>query len=139
MAMKAKATCVALARASWARDKLVLAMPAPLRFELFGHATPPIAWPLVWGLAGVLALLTLGALAALILPLVRPGHDYTNLRQRVNSWWVMVALLTIALALGWQTTLALFAVISFIALREFLSLAPAHREDRLIILASYLV
>ena len=111
----------------------------PLRLVLFGHATPPIAWPLLWGLAAVLALLTLGALTALLLPLVRPGHDYTNLRQRVNSWWVMVALLTIALGLGWQTTLALFAIISFIALREFLSLAPARREDRLVILASYLV
>jgi len=110
-----------------------------LNLQLLGHALPPIAWPLVWGLAGVLTLLTLGALAAVVLPLVRRGHDYTNLRQRVISWWVMVALLSGALALGWQATLVLFAVISFIALREFLSLAPAHPEDRLIILASYLV
>jgi phosphatidate cytidylyltransferase len=50
-----------------------------------------------------------------------------------------VALLTAALALGWQAALALFALISFLALREFFSLAPARREDRLIILASYLV
>jgi len=110
-----------------------------LHLQLLGHVLPPIAWPLIWGLAGVLTLLTLGALAAVLLPLVRRGHDYTNLRQRVISWWVMVALLTVALALGWQATLVLFAVISFIALREFLSLAPAHREDRLIILASYAV
>jgi phosphatidate cytidylyltransferase len=110
-----------------------------LHLQLLGHALPPIAWPLVWGLAGVLALLTLGAIAAIVLPLVRRGHDYTNLRQRVISWWVMVALLSVALGLGWQATLVLFAVISFIALREFLSLAPAHREDRLIILASYAV
>jgi len=110
-----------------------------LNLQLLGHALPPIAWPLVWGLAGVLTLLTLGALAAVLLPLIRRGHDYTNLRQRVISWWVMVALLSGALALGWQATLVLFAVISFIALREFLSLAPAHREDRLIILASYAV
>jgi phosphatidate cytidylyltransferase len=110
-----------------------------LNLQLLGQALPPIAWPLVWGLAGVLTLLTLGALAAGLLPLVRRGHDYTTLRQRVISWWVMVALLSVALALGWQATLVLFAAISFIALREFLSLAPAHREDRLIILACYLV
>jgi phosphatidate cytidylyltransferase len=116
-----------------------MSAPPPLRLELFGHATPPIAWPLVLGLAAVLAALTLGALAAFILPLLRPKHDYANLRQRVVSWWVMVALLTVAIALGWQATLALFAVVSFIALREFLSLAPARREDRLIILASYFV
>jgi phosphatidate cytidylyltransferase len=51
----------------------------------------------------------------------------------------MVALLSGALLFGWQATLVLFALISFLALREFLSLAPARREDRLIILASYLV
>jgi len=114
-------------------------MPAPLRLDLLGSALPPIAWPLVWGLAGVLAILTVGALAAMLLPLLPAGGDYRNLQQRVASWWVMVALLVVALVLGWQATLALFALISFLALREFLSLAPARREDRLIILASYLV
>ena len=113
--------------------------PPPLRLELLGHVAPPLAWPLVWGLAAVVALLTAGAGVAAALPIVRPGHDYTNLRQRVNSWWVMVALVALALTFGWQATLALFAAISFVALREFQSLAPARREDRLIILASYFV
>ena len=108
-------------------------LPLPAAWQI-----PPAAPALVWGLGVVLAILTLGALAAALLPLVRRGKDYTNLRQRVNSWWVMVALLAAALLLGWQTTTALFAAISFIALREFLSLAPARREDRLIILAAYL-
>jgi phosphatidate cytidylyltransferase len=126
-------------------EKLRSVMPAPipsivsLRLHAFGHSTPPIAWPLLWGLGGVIALLTLGALAAALLPRLRPGRDYTELTQRVNSWWVMVALLAVALTLGWKATLVLFAVISFIALREFLSLAPARQEDRLIILGSYLV
>ena len=117
----------------------VMSATIPLRLHLLGYSTRPIAWPLIWGLGGVIALLTLGALAAAVLPRLRPGRDYTELRQRVNSWWVMVALLAAALTLGWQATLALFAVVSLIALREFLSLAPARQEDRLIILASYLV
>ena len=115
-------------------------MGASLQLQLpWIGALPPIAWPVVWGFVGVLALLTAGALAAWILPLARRGRDFTELRQRVTSWWVMVALLTVALALGWQATLVLFALISFLALREFLSLAPARREDRLVIAASYLV
>ena len=116
-------------------------MPAlsPITLALpFGLAPLVLAPVLLWGLGGVLALLTLGALAAAILPRVRPGHDYTNLRQRVNSWWVMAALLTAAVLLGWQATTLLFMAISFIALREFLSLAPMRREDRLVILAAYL-
>lgn len=93
---------------------------------------------LLWGLGGVLGILTLGAIASLLLPLLKPGKDYTNLRERVVSWWVMVALLAGALLAGWPAMVALWVVISFMALREFLSLAPTRREDRLIVLVSYL-
>lgn len=93
---------------------------------------------LIWGLGGVVGLCTLGALAGMLLPILQPDKDHTNLRERVGSWWVMIALLATALLLGWYAVVILFAVISFIALREFLSLAPTRREDRLIILAAYL-
>jgi phosphatidate cytidylyltransferase len=93
---------------------------------------------LLWGLGGVLAALTLGMATAWILPLVKPGGDFANLRQRIVSWWVMIALLAAALVAGWPAVTALFAVISFIALREFLSLARMRPEDRLVVLASYL-
>ena len=92
-----------------------------------------------WGLAGVLGLLVLGALAGVALPLLRPGKDYSELRKRVWSWWVMAALIAGALVAGWQATLVLFAAISFLALREFLSLAPLRREDRLVVLLAYIV
>jgi phosphatidate cytidylyltransferase len=114
-------------------DSSLIAIPMP-----FGLAPLTMAPVLLWGLGGVFVLTTLGAIAATVLPLVRPTKDYTNLRQRVNSWWVMIALLSGALLLGWQATTALFFVISFIALREFLSLAPMRREDRFVILAAYL-
>jgi phosphatidate cytidylyltransferase len=107
----------------------------------FFAATPfnQIAPPLFWGMAGVLVLLILGTAAALALPVLQPGKDHTNLRQRMASWWVMAALVGAALVFGWVATLVLFAVVSFIALREFLSLAPLRREDRLVILLAYLV
>jgi len=110
-----------------------------LHFQpLWGWSPPPLSFSVVWGLLAVLVVLTAAAAVSAALPRLRPGHDFTELRQRVNSWWVMVALLSLAIFLGWQATLILFAAISFIALREFLSLAPARREDRLIILACYL-
>ena len=102
--------------------------------ELFARIAPALGW----GLGGVLAALTLAALAAVVLPTLRPGKDYSNLRDRVASWWVMAALIGGALLLGWQAVTLLFMVVSFIALREFLSLAPTRREDRLVILAAYL-
>lgn len=105
------------------------------RFQSWlGHIPPPLSW----GLAGVLALLTLGGVACLVLPMIQPAKDHGELRRRVTSWWVMAALIAAALLVGWQATLGLFAVVSFLALREFLSLAPLRREDRLIVLLAYL-
>lgn len=91
-----------------------------------------------WGLGAVVALLTFAAVIAALLPRLKPGGDYANLQARINSWWVMVALLAAALLAGWQAVVLLFGLISFVALREFLSLAPIRREDRLIVLLAYL-
>jgi phosphatidate cytidylyltransferase len=93
---------------------------------------------LLWGLGGVLGVLTLAVAITAVLPVLKPAGDFTNLRQRIGSWWVMIALLAGALLLGWAAVTALFAVISFVALREFLSLAPVRREDRLIVATAYL-
>ena len=98
-------------------------------------AQPPA---LLWGLGGVLGVLTLAVAITTALPVLKPGGDFTNLRQRISSWWVMIALLAAALLLGWVAVVVLFAVISFIALREFLSLAHIRPDDRLIVLLAYL-
>src|SRR5258708_4665941 len=62
---------------------------------------------LLWGLGGVLAALTLAVGITALLPMLKPGGDFTNLRQRIWSWWVMIALISGALLGGWKTVLAL--------------------------------
>lgn len=94
--------------------------------------------PLLWGFGAVLAVLLAATALVLILPVLKPAGDWRELRLRVWSWWVMIALLAGALALGWIAVTVLFAAIAFIALREFLSLAPLRREDRLVVLFAYL-
>ena len=93
--------------------------------------------PLVFGFLGVLALLLAGTIAALVLPAMQPGK-WSDLGPRMRSWWVMALLLGAALIAGWQATAILFAFISFLALKEFLTLAPTRKEDRLIVLLAYL-
>ena len=93
---------------------------------------------LVWGGAAVLVFLVLGTAAALVLPRFKAGAGFADLGKRMVSWWVIVALIAGSLIGGWPATTALFAVVSFLALREFLSLAPARQEDRLIIFLIYL-
>ena len=97
--------------------------------------TPPA---LVIGLLAVLGVMLAATALVLILPILKPGGNWRELQLRVWSWWVMIALLVAALALGWIATTLLFAAVAFIALREFLSLAPLRREDRLIVLFAYL-
>ncbi|MFT3729539.1 MAG: phosphatidate cytidylyltransferase [Terricaulis sp.] len=93
--------------------------------------------PLILGFAFVLALLILGTIAAFVLPKLQPGK-WSDLGPRMQSWWVIVVLLAGALMLGWQATAILFGIISFLALKEYLTLAPTRKEDRLIVLFAYL-
>lgn len=106
--------------------------------EVLGELLSEIRPPLLWGFAAVAAALAAGAVAALLLPRIKPDGDWRELNARVWSWWVMAGLLAAVLALGWIAVTLLFAAISFVALREFLSLAPLRREDRLIVLFAYL-
>lgn len=53
----------------------------------------------------------------------------TNLVQRVAAWWVMAVLLTAALASGETVTVLLFLVLSWLALREFITISPTTRRD----------
>ena len=64
----------------------------------------------------------------------------TNLTERINAWWVMVGILAVAFLAGPTMTVILFALASFFALREFITLTPSRPGDRLpLSLAFFLV
>jgi phosphatidate cytidylyltransferase len=52
-----------------------------------------------------------------------------NLNARIRAWWAMVAVFTAAVWIGPTGSILLFALISLLALREFVTLAPTRRED----------
>ena len=52
-----------------------------------------------------------------------------NLISRTNAWWIMAALFATAITLGKSATLLMFALASFFALREFITLTPTRRGD----------
>jgi phosphatidate cytidylyltransferase len=84
-------------------------------------------------LGGVVTLLLIGSLAGRVLE--RQVASATgqivvaNLNARVRAWWVMTAVFTAALATGRIGSVLLFSLISFLALREFITLTPTHRAD----------
>jgi phosphatidate cytidylyltransferase len=52
-----------------------------------------------------------------------------NLNARLRAWWVMCALLAVVVFVGKGATVVLFAVMSLLALREFVTLAPTRPAD----------
>jgi phosphatidate cytidylyltransferase len=65
------------------------------------------------------------------------GASVANLNDRIYAWWVMVAILAVAFLTGTTTTLVLFALASFFALREFITLTPSRAGDRLSLFLSF--
>jgi phosphatidate cytidylyltransferase len=53
----------------------------------------------------------------------------TNLNDRIRAWWVMCGVLALALLTGRTGAAILFAGVSFLALREFVTLAPTRHGD----------
>jgi len=59
----------------------------------------------------------------------KPNAVIANLDARVKAWWVMVAVFGAALATGLIGSVILFGLMSFFALREFITLTPTRAGD----------
>jgi phosphatidate cytidylyltransferase len=94
-------------------------------------------------LAGIVALLTVASLLGYALErrATKPESIATvrNLNARTRSWWVMVLVVGGAILLGHTTTVVLFAILSFMALREFWTLTPSRRGDHYALFLSFFV
>lgn len=90
-------------------------------------------------IAGLFVLLVAGSVAERLLASRMEVEAHRELRQRINSWWGMVGILLVVLIIGRTASLVFFAVLSFVALREFFSILPVRHTDRRVILALYLM
>lgn len=79
----------------------------------------------------VLAVLLIATGAAQLLKRRVGPDDLTiqNFTARINAWWVMVAVIAIAFLAGTAGVVILFAICSFAALREFLTLTNTATAD----------
>lgn len=84
-----------------------------------------------WLIGGVIGLLVLATLIGTVLARSRPGPVVENLNARIRAWWVMAAVLLVCFLAGKIATLVLYGLLSFLALREFLTLTPTRRGDHL--------
>ena len=91
-----------------------------------------------WALLGILGLLVAATVVVWLLGRLKPQADFTELRLRVRTWWIMAGVFALALTLSRRVSLAFFAFVSFLALKEYLSLIPTRRADRIVLFWAYL-
>lgn len=82
---------------------------------------------------GVLFLLVLASVLGLIfkLRLKKPGQQsfVENFNSRTKAWWMMCGVFSISLATGGVGTVIMFALMSFLAFREFVAIIPFNKKD----------
>jgi phosphatidate cytidylyltransferase len=92
----------------------------------------------LWTFAAIVVLLIV---ASVIVAFMRRGdasNRHVELAARVNSWWVLVAVFAVALLFRRGIAIGFFALLSFLALKEYLSLIPTRRADRRVLFWAYL-
>jgi phosphatidate cytidylyltransferase len=98
---------------------------------------------LKWLFGGVLGLLVVASIVGAILAwtVKSEGGRATveNLNARVKAWWGMCAVFAVALATGGLGSVILFGLVSFLALREFVTLTPTRPGDHRALFAAFFV
>ena len=92
---------------------------------------------------GVLALLVIASIAGWLLSrriTGGPGRaTVDNINARIRAWWMMALIFVVALATGRVVSIILFSFISFLALREFVTLAPTRPGDHRALFWSFFI
>ncbi|MDJ1656199.1 phosphatidate cytidylyltransferase [Raoultella sp. BIGb0149] len=80
-------------------------------------------------LAGLFSLLVIASLIGYLLSLRKQNETIANLNARIRAWWVMCIISVFAMLIGPIGSVILFALMSFYALRECVTLTPTRRGD----------
>lgn len=93
---------------------------------------------LLVSICGIYAFLLVATIITFILNKAKPDRNYTELNQRIKSWWVMIVIFSTAIAIGRNMSIIFFGFVSYLALKEYLSLIDTRRADRRILFWVYL-
>jgi phosphatidate cytidylyltransferase len=92
------------------------------------------------GKSGIVLLIILGilAFATLIVSVIFRTKTSQELKDRVYSWWIIIGAFILGAMLNTTVAMFFFALISYLALKEYFTLIPTRRTDRRIIFYAYL-
>jgi len=83
-------------------------------------------------------LLALASLISIALVRAKPERDYTELRLRIKTWWLIVAVFAVAVLFNRTVSVTVLGFVSFLAFKEYLSLVPTRRADHRVLFWAYL-
>jgi phosphatidate cytidylyltransferase len=89
-------------------------------------------------MVAVVGLLGVASFVLLVLGVSNPDRDYTEVRLRTQSWWVICGLIFLVLVLSQTAAIVFIGFLSFLALKEFLSIVPTRQADRRVVFLAYL-
>jgi len=69
---------------------------------------------------------------------VKPHQDFSELAQRIKSWWLMAGFFFISLIVHPDASIILFALMSFLALKEYFTLIHTRIEDHRVLFWAFL-
>lgn len=89
-------------------------------------------------IGGIVATLVIASLTVRVLRLLKPQIDWTEIIVRIRTWWIMAGIFIFAIISNRTISILFFAFVSFLALKEYLSLIPTRKADRRVLFWAYL-
>ena len=86
----------------------------------------------------ILLLLIVATFISEVVPKLRGRSGSPELISRVRAWWIMAGLFVLAVLVGKRVGIAFVMLLSYLALKEYLSLVPQRSADRKVLLWVYL-
>ena len=99
---------------------------------------PLLPQALIWALGAVFALLVIASVAIRVLESRSPQKNWLELKLRIRTWWWIVACFSLTLLGNVPLALVVFALISFLALKEYLTLCATRTADHVVLFWAYL-
>jgi phosphatidate cytidylyltransferase len=97
------------------------------------NASPLIQMGLV-----VLGVLLVGTVAVAGLRRSKPDRDFSELSARVRAWWIMAAIFFAAIIVSNRVSLVFFALMSFWAMKEYVTLLKTRPADHHALVLTFL-
>jgi phosphatidate cytidylyltransferase len=86
----------------------------------------------------ILIMLLTASITTKLLSLWKPDQDFTELSQRIRSWWIMAGFFFASLVIHPATSILMFVFMSFLALKEYFTLIHTRIEDHRVLFWAFL-